>query len=135
VTKPEEPASADNPEPLDKSEGLLYHQVHPTFTKDGVPSMRGFQPNTNDGGQLSIDRSTLSTPQEAYDRYTALGKQSAGTWGFETKVVINAGASAYQQELPDNPAHGYVDFKEMDLRALAAILRHDAVVRGCLHTP
>ncbi len=97
--------------------------------------MRGFQPNTRDNGQMSIDRSTLATPQEAYERYRASDRQSAGTWGFETKSVIDAGANAYPEELAENSAHGYVDFNGTNVRALAAILRHDAVGRGCLHSP
>jgi hypothetical protein len=116
---------------------LLYRQVHPTWVEDGVPSSQAFAPTRKDKGKLSIARGRLVTAEDAYRHYTdVLGLSSAGTWAVMVGEARTTTLESFAEPLHDDPAHGYVDFRELGRREAerkAKLLLPHAVDRGRLH--
>lgn len=116
---------------------LLYRQVHPTWVEDGVPSSQAFKPTTKDKGKLSIARGSLITAKGTYQHYTDVLKlSSAGTWAVTVGEARTATLDSFAEPLHDDPAHGYVDFRELGRREAerkAKLLLPQAVNRGRLH--
>lgn len=116
---------------------LLYRQVHPTWVEDGVPSSQAFAPTRKDKGKLSIARGSLITAEGAYRHYTDVLKlSSAGAWAVTVGEALTATLDTFAEPLHDDPAHGYVDFRELGRREAerkAKLLLPHAVDRGRLH--
>lgn len=118
---------------------MLYRQVHPSWVQDGQPTSQAFVPTNKDSGKLSVYRGSLTTPQGSFTHYTAvLGYKSAGTWGFTGGEAGDAGLSCHAEPLPDNQAHGFVDFRRLsnkDAKSKGKLLLAAARARGCLYAP
>lgn len=124
---------------IDEAE-LLYRQVHPGFVVDGRVTGQAFRPTKKDDDKLSVARSSLTTPQGAYEHFTTtLALASAGSWGV---TVGECRAQALpvrpdplsEPDVPD-PAHAYVDFEDVSksqAEAKAARLARIATARGRL---
>ena len=90
----------------------LYRTVHPNHVHptEDRPSSAAFKKL-----EISVDRSSLSSPQESLDRHpnhTCVAEVSAG----EARTVENVGGVvsdpiAGDPEMPDNPAHALI-FRE-----------------------
>lgn len=114
---------------------LLLRQVIEIWIQEGRPATRAFQPNSNDGGQLSSDRSSMVTPREAFEAYLAIGRKSGGVWAVAVGEYAAENVFAYSDPLPDNAAHAivnYLPFAEKDWRKLSKKFHAHAVRRGCL---
>lgn len=131
----------DSPAPtdvrLEDTGELLYRQVHPTWVDDGVPSCQAFAPTRKDEGKLSIARGSLTTAEGAYRHYTSVLKlRSAGTWSVTVGEALTATLGSFAEPLPDDAAHGYVDFRGLgrrDAERKAKLLLPHAIDRGRLH--
>jgi hypothetical protein len=124
--------------PLSDTAELLFRQVHPHFF-DGEPTNGAFRPGSNDEGELSVARESLTTAEEAFVRHTqGRGLQSVGTWGLSVGEVIAVELNTIPNPLPEDPAHSFVDFRGLSRRQCevkSKLLRRHAVDRGCLYRP
>lgn len=129
----------DAPPPLDDRTELLLRQVNPHFFQDGEPMSQAFRPGRADEGLLSVDRGSMTTPEEAYLRHTeTFGLRSVGVWGLLVGEVLDVELDAIPDGIPGNAAHCVVDFRGLSkgqCGAKSKLLKRQAVARGCLHGP
>lgn len=121
---------------LGDHEEFLLRQVIEIWIQEGRPASRAFQPNSNDEGQLSSDRSSMVTPREAFEAYLATGRNSGGVWAVSVGEYAAASVDAYSDPLPDNAAHALVDYSphtEKDWRKLSKQFRAHAERRVRLY--
>lgn len=138
--------STDDPLPADSDE-LLYRQVHPNFAPFGRPSSQAFNPTKKDNYQLSVDRSSLTTPKDAFVLHTeGRGWKSIGTWAVTIVECEEQQLSCFGDPLfcpPEkvaDPAHCRIDFSSLKSNSKREIagqfLAKAAHARGCLfHAP
>jgi len=129
------PISAEHK--LDDDDELLLRQVIPIWVQEGRPTSRAFRPNSNDGGYLSSDRNSVTTPREAYEAYLARQRRSAGVWGLTVGELANENLPSYSDPLNDDPAHAVTDFSacaEKEQRNKSKRLQVCALDRGCLYS-
>ena len=135
------PALGDGEVELTAGDEVLLRQVAPTYlVHDGTTSVDAFKPMTRDQGLLSMRRSTLMTPKEAFEERIASGLDSAGTLGVSVDEVHETGLRAIDDSAVDDnpPAHASIDFRPLDRRerkSAASTLGMHADVRGWLHRP
>lgn len=111
---------------LTPSEGNLFRQVYPTWLEeDGEPSSQAFYPWRDlDDGCLSVDRSSLTTAENAYKLFTAplpdgFGQQSAGAWIILMEDIELLGLTAWADPRPadvrgpENAAHALIEFGQL----------------------
>jgi len=105
---------------LSDSDELLFRQVHPTFVRDGRVGSQAFRPTAKDEGCLSVARGALTTPRQAYHHHTGtVGLDSAGTWAVSVgecgtlSLVAFEDPIAASAEAPADPAHAFIDFREL----------------------
>lgn len=136
---------------LTQSDEVLLRQVYPTWLEEeGQPSSMAFYPwRQVDEGQLSVDRGTLTTPQNAYLQFTAakpagFGMDSAGVWGLTVAEVAEQGVIPWEDPVeatettPSNPAHALLDFEGLESRIwkkIGRLLKMKARDRGRLFPP
>jgi hypothetical protein len=124
---------------LDDPEEFLYRQVHPAWIDGGVPSSQAFKPTKKDDGMLSIALSSKTTAQEAFLHHTQVLKlPSGGTWAVSVGEVAAVALSTFRQPLNDNPAHGFIDFRDPGRNAIeskAKLPSAKARDRGCVYQP
>lgn len=121
---------------LDDHEELLLRQVIEIWIQEGRPATRAFQPNSNDGGQLSSDRNSMVTPREAFEAYLAAGRRSGGVWAVTVGEYAGEAIYSYADPLPDNAAHAIVDYStctQKGWRKISKKLHAHAVQRGRLY--
>jgi len=114
---------------------LLLRQVIEIWIQEGRPATRAFQPNSNDEGHLSSDRSSMVTPREAFEAYLAAGRKSGGVWAVTVGEYAAEAVYAYADPLPDNAAHALVDYSRYtakDWRKVSKKFHAHAVARGQL---
>ena len=127
---------------------LFFRQVNPNHWDGHTPNSQAFVPFPKDKDQLSVDDSSLVSPEGAWTHFTtALGLKSAGTWAISLGEINEAGnlfvesSPVENEEEPqkDNPAHCHVDFSEVSSkgqkRRKAQTLAMYASERGCLFQP
>jgi hypothetical protein len=121
---------------LQEPDEILLRQTHPNWMDEERPVSRHFLPNSNDAGQLSSDRSSLTTPREAFEAYLAKQLKTAGTWGVTVGEYGAEGLSCYSDPLSDNHAHAVIDFsahEEKAQKGLSKKLYRKAIDRGRLY--
>ena len=134
--------STDDPLPAGSDE-LLYRQVHPNFAPFGRPSSQAFSPTKKDNYQLSVDRSSSTTPKDAFVLHTeGRGLKSAGTWAVTVAECTEKHLGCFPDplfcppEIIADPAHCRVDFSSLSSdgrRQIAGqFLATAAHSRGCL---
>jgi hypothetical protein len=124
---------------------VLLRQIHPNLYLDGKIASTAFMPTADDKGELSVDRSSLTTPVASFDLYVANGRESVAVYGVSVGQFEAQGIPCHSDPLPEtdklkaNPAHAYADFKGIETpkkqRQAAQRLRDRAVERSCLYTP
>jgi len=65
---------------IDHDEVLL-RQIHPSLYLDGKIASTAFMPTADDKGELSVDRSSLTTAVASFDLYVANGRESVAAYG------------------------------------------------------
>lgn len=131
----------ETPEPLDDGEENLHRQVNPSWVHDGRVSSQAFRPTPKDNGQLSVDRASVCTAQESFDRFVANGWSSVGVWAVTVGETEDAGLKAFPDPDPEgwtNPAHAYVHFSDLpksQVKKKAQVLAAHAHQRGRVYAP
>lgn len=137
---------------LAEAEEVLYRQIHPaTLVDDGTPSSLAFMPTREeDEGCLSVNRSSLTTPEAAHALATTarpegFGLASASVWGVSVGEADTEQVSSWSDPVeaeagigPANPAHGVIDFGELGTNARRRVgrnLRTHATRRGVSFKP
>lgn len=123
------------------SEEVLFRQVHPNALTDGVPGSHCFMPTDLDDNLMSLDRSSITTAEAAFRRYTSSGAKSAAVFGVSVlefsldDIACVADPVEGHPTLPDNPAHALADFsahRRNRQKVVAKRLKSLALLRGCL---
>lgn len=124
---------------------VLLRQIHPSLYLDGKIASTAFLPTANDKGELSVDRSSLTTPDASFHLYVANGRESVAVYGVSVAQFKAEGIDCHSDPLPEtdkleaNAAHAFADFKRIDAskkqKQAAQRLRDRAVERRCLFTP
>ena len=131
-----------SPKPLDAPAEILFRHVHPNLFDGDEPASSAFVPNESDRGQLSVDRSSLTTAQESYELYIGNGLLSAGVYGVTVGEFGAHGLSCRPDPLDAeegrkaNPAHALVDYSLLGTNQRKKVgkrLKATAVSRGVLH--
>ena len=128
---------------LRERDEVLFRQVHPKQMDGDIPGSGAFKPSTNDEGRMSVDRSSITSPEGSFTLHTeSKGLQSQGVWGvsvgeFESKdVVCHADPIAESDHDPANPAHALANFGQQTksaIRKTALALKEFALTRGRFH--
>jgi hypothetical protein len=130
------------PQPLDAATEILFRQVHPNLFDGDEPASSAFVPNESDQGQLSVDRSSLTTAQESYELYVGNGLLSGGVYGVTVGEFGAHGLSCRPDPLDaeegrrPNPAHALVDYSVLGTNQRKKVgkrLKATALSRGVLH--
>lgn len=120
---------------------VLFRQIHPSSIHDGEPSSDRFRPSQRDSNRLSVDRSSLTSAEDAHRLYTSSGRKSAAVYGltvgeFKAETIPCKEAPILNHaRLPDNSAHSLADYSAHEKRGqkiLALRLKQLAIARGCL---
>jgi hypothetical protein len=123
---------------------VLFRQVHPDLYDGEQPASSAFMPNHGDEGQLSTDRSSMTSAKDAHDLYVGSDRKSVGTFGVTVGEFGAHSLSCFPDPiLPTetskaNPAHATVDFRALGAsqqKKVAKRLKQAAVSRGILHKP
>ncbi|MDH0865738.1 hypothetical protein [Mitsuaria sp. GD03876] len=126
---------------LNDADELLFRQIHPSGLEAGCPCSSCFMPSKSDLGQLSVDRSSITTAEGAHQLYTCNGRASAAVYGLTVADFLACDIPCFEDpvlghpSLPDNPAHALADFSNQcrtRQRVAAKELKHLAVSRGRL---
>lgn len=136
---------------LTSDEGILFRQVLPKwFSDDGAPTTQAFWPwRKVDECCLSVDRSTVTNAQQAYELFTApspsgFNVPSGGVWSMmlsdipEAQVSLWADALPPTETTPANPAHALLDFEQLPEKQrekLGRVFKAKALARGRLYPP
>lgn len=127
----------------DNSE-ILFRQVHPTWIDGGEPTSLTFIPSAKDQNKLSLDRSSLTSAENAHVLYTRNGSLSAAVYGLSVGEFSNQNINCEADPIDktdsqeENPAHAIADYSEFGTsaqRKIAKKLKRNAAVRGCLYKP
>ena len=124
---------------------MLFRQIHPVLYLAGTIASSAFLPTIADKGQLSVDRSSLTTPAASHNLYVGNGRDSVAVYGVSVGQCGAESIPCHPDPLPAtgglraNPAHAYADFNGIvslkDQKKKAQRLRDKALARGRLHPP
>lgn len=123
----------------------IWRQVNPGWIHDGRVSSQLFRPTPKDTGEVSVTRSSMVTPEEAYHHHTvALGFASVGVFCVEIGEVNQVDLGVIDDSRVDDgvnrpPGHAYVDFKPVASKGMqqkrASLLRDKAEKHGWQYHP
>jgi hypothetical protein len=131
------------PKPLQQADEILFRQIHPNFLQEGVISSATFLPTANDQGELSVDRSSVTTAAASFNLYVGNGRASVAVCGLTVGEFGKEGLPCHPdplgatETLKANPAHAYADFNGVGTnqrKKMAQRLRTVAAGRGILHS-
>ena len=118
---------------------ILLRQAHPKFIEGNLPTSQVFQPNSYDGGKMSVYDGDQVSPNESYIHYTkVLNMQSHSVWAVTKGEADSEGVPGGADFLPDFPSHAKIDFPalpEKSWRKVAKRLKVLAISRGCQYLP
>lgn len=120
----------------DASEVLLRQVAPVIWHQEGRVTSQVFRPTKKDLNQLSTNQGNLVSPEEAYNRYTAQGFDSAGVWGITVGECLQQDLPSYPDPLPQDDSHACIDFTNLSTnkaRKAGAVLADCAHKRGQLH--
>ncbi len=121
---------------------VLFRQIHPSFIQDGKPSSQPFMPSPKDENKLSVDRSTISTARDSFERYTGDGFSSAAVYGMSVGELSRESIPCISDpikddpQVSDNPAHALADYSQHNSnqqKLKAKRLKIAALARGQIH--
>ena len=121
---------------------LLYRQINPGFVHDSRVTSQAFRPTPKDEGQLSVSVSSLTSPQGAYELYTAQRQlESAGVMAISQAECSELGLPVVPDPLTapvNDPAHALVDFRQSgksQIEKKSKKLGRKANARGWVYLP
>ena len=96
-------------EALDPEEELL-RNIHPLDYDNGRINSSAFNPSEAHDLMLSVDRATISAPEECYDRHTANHLESIGVFSVLKRDFSEESIPTNSDPISRNPAHALADF-------------------------
>jgi hypothetical protein len=117
---------------------LLHRNVHPLFVLDNRITSQAFLLNKADLGELSVQQNSKASAMVAYERYTALGHESAGVWSIAIAECDELNLKAYDDPLDYDDSHSIVDltaYTSKQARKHTDKLSRKAQDRGCQYNP
>lgn len=120
---------------------VLFRQIHPNSFDNGQPGSDRFRPSEKDQDMLSVDRSAVTTAEEAYKRYVKSGRKSVAVFGISVGEFQNETIPCKEDPLQEtcdqleNPAHALADYSShtpSKQKLIAKRLKRVAIERGCL---
>ena len=121
---------------------ILLRQIHPSWVQDGRVTGQAFRPSAKDAGLLSVSRSSVTSPAEAWRGYTQeLELKSDGVWGVSVGECSEEDLPARAApepgpEPPKDDAHAVIDFSgvisKSQCEARGTRLARKASLRGRL---
>jgi hypothetical protein len=129
-------------EKLDDIDEILLRQIHPNFFQHGQPSSEPFLPSTRDEGNLSVDRSALTSASDAFQLYVANGNGSCAVYGISVGEFAAENLECFSDPVSAsadrvaNPAHAIVSYSRMtrsQQKNIAKRLKIKAITRGILY--
>jgi hypothetical protein len=117
---------------------LLHRNVHPLFVLDNRITSQAFLLKKEDLGQLSVQQNSKASAKVAYERYTALGYESAGIWSVTIAECDELNLKVYDDPLDNDDSHSIVDltaYSSKQARKLTDKLSRKAQDRGCQYKP
>ena len=122
---------------------VLFRQVHPSFIEqNGEPSSAPFRPSDKDDNELSVDRSSMTTPSASFALYKSNGFASDAVYGLSVEefqavqIPCKSDPIAQSSTQSANPAHAIADFSAHGTnkqKTIAKRLKIAAINRGKLH--
>jgi hypothetical protein len=128
--------------PLTNQDEVLFRQIHPNCIHNGQPASDRFKPQPNDAGQMSLDRSSLTSAASSYALYTSTGNQSGAVYGVTVEELGGEAVECREDALtatataPANPAHALADYtphEEKKWKLISKRLTLKARARGRLY--
>lgn len=125
------------------SDELLWRQVHPKHIDGDQISKLAFLPSPKDEGELSVNRASIVTAQEAFEYYTVnLGYESVGVQAVSAQEVTSQSLRVIDDsntEQTQSPGHAFVDYRAVETKnkraRIASQLRDHAIARGWQFRP
>lgn len=124
---------------------LVFRQVPPGHVKCGRLTSQAFAPMPKDGRLLSVDRSSLTTAEQAFNAFIGRGRSSVGAWAvtvaecgsYELPCFWNPHPKLADGAREDNEAHSVIDYRavvtDSQIKKKATCLGSIAHKRGCQH--
>lgn len=118
---------------------LLFRQIHPNFIQNGQIGSPAFCPTPKDDNKLSVDRSSMTTPQASRQLFVSNGGKSQGVYALSVEEFQqeNLTCQADPIEAEDNklanPAHAIADYSahsQKEQKNKAKRLKLKAMARG-----
>ena len=129
-------------DPLTNPDELLFRQIHPSCMHNGAPASDRFKPQPSDGGMMSVDRGSLTTPSASHALYIGNGLQSAAVYGVAVNEFSSENIECVEDPIAGtdtavkNPAHALADYtlhEEKKWKTISKRLWRNAVGRGQLY--
>jgi hypothetical protein len=126
---------------FDDENEILLRQVHPAWIQKGRITSQAFRPTPKDQNKLSVNRTSKTTPQEAYKLYTEERKlSSSGVWGVsvgEVREIADLDIQSNPLKAPvKDQSHCLIDFSKVSsksrITSISSKLSDKARFRGCL---
>lgn len=127
---------------LTDDDEIMLRQVHPQWYQGGDLASRLFLPGSRDEGRLSVDRSALTSAEDAHVNFVSNGGNSVAVCGVTVAEFGEEKLPVFPDPLPatattrPNDAHALVDFRSTEQRALKTLgkrLQNKALKRGLLY--
>lgn len=121
---------------------ILFRQIHPMHIDNGDVGSIAFRPQPKDENNLSVDRGSLTSASDAYERFVMRGFVSECCYGvsvaecMEVELTPKADPIEPKDEDIGNPYHAVIDFlgvNNSQQKKKSKSLRDSAVARGVLH--
>ncbi len=123
---------------IDDPNEVQFRQVNPSWMQDNAPSRQAFEPTRRDEGKLSLDRSALTTAQQAHENFTSLALKSEAVFGVTPEECADEPhpIECHESPLDNNPCHSHADFNGLsrsERKTKSQELRRFAIARGKLY--
>lgn len=121
---------------LANAKELLFRQVRQHQMNEGESSSQAFRPLPKDHHRLSLDRSSLTNPQQSFDKFRSRGFDTVAVFGLSVGEFESLNISCFSDPHACNIAHSYADYSmhnSSQQRKRSLRLKGLAMNRGQLH--
>jgi hypothetical protein len=98
-------------DPIAAGERLM-KALHPEDYDNSKINSSAFNPSEEHEFMLSVDRLTLSSPQQTFDRYVQGGRKSIGVCGVHASDFASESIPCNDDPIEGNPSHALADYRE-----------------------
>jgi hypothetical protein len=121
---------------------VLLRQIHPASFNNGEPGSDRFRPSELDEYMLSVDRSSLTSAEDAHALFVQQGRLSAAVFGVSVRELFERDIPCLEDPIEEgefpNPAHTVGDFSVVNParhKLISKHLKRKAIARGCMFLP